>query len=268
MAGNHVAHLLGTAGNLRREAGVVLRLWHELSRQRNSTETSNQVLALLPLCGKVTNTPTQSAIANTGSRYWIFPGIPRLVPAPLNCEGSSGNPQILFPLPGPCKEIILLGFFFFFFFEIQLTDISEKSHVNHSNETCFYYYILASCLLSCLLRHFFIFTQPRKRQQEDRAIGAVPLGVLFPHHGYQTFEEPPCQRPQSRCTGEAEVPGLAFQKLAALKSPSSIVRKDARPRLSYSFDTLKWLDHLTCRKYIYLKKKKLVRIFMTKEAAF
>lgn len=69
MAGNHVAHLLGTAGNLRREAGVVLRLWHELSSQRNSIETSNQVLALLPLCGKVTNTPTQSAIANTGSRY-------------------------------------------------------------------------------------------------------------------------------------------------------------------------------------------------------
>lgn len=69
MAGNHIAHLLGTAGNLRREAGVVLRLRHELLIQRNSIETSNQVLELLPECGKVINTPTQSAIGNSGSRY-------------------------------------------------------------------------------------------------------------------------------------------------------------------------------------------------------
>lgn len=77
--------------------------------------------------------------------------------------------------------------------------------------------------------------QPRKYQQGDRALGAVPSGALFPHHGYQIFEEPPCQGPQSSCAGEAEVPGLAFQKFAALENLSSIVRKEARPPVVVQF---------------------------------
>lgn len=96
--------------------------------------------------------------------------------------------------------------------------------------------ILPSQLSSVLFLYIYA---AQKVPTGGQTIGAVPSGVLSPHHGYQIFEEPPCQGPQSRCTGEAEVPGLAFQKFAALKSLSSIVRKDARPRLTYSFDTLK-----------------------------
>lgn len=148
--------------------------------RRNSIETSNWALALLPVLGRVINTPTQSTIENPESAAGSATRNPRIVTAPLNCEGTVETPRHCFLYPDLWKEITLLGFFWIW--EIQLTDISEKSHVNHSNKNVFitiYWHLVFSAVFCDFWNFLYTNTAQKVSTAEQRWRGCS-FGDIIP----------------------------------------------------------------------------------------